>query len=115
MALAKIMKKKKQNSRKTFAPVIRVIEQDLRGEQGMDVVAESLIKLLDNKVSAELQSIFWEMMLGFSKAMQLEIADDLLDFAHGHVVHTTGCCSVDAVLKTCYAWIAEEQGFKLNI
>ena len=34
----------------------------------------------------------------------------LLDFAHGHVVHTTGCCSADAVLLSCYKWIVEEQG-----
>ena len=71
----------------------------------------SKVKFVKVKV---LQVIIMEMMLGFSKDMQLEIADNLLDFAHGHVVHTTGCWSADAVLKTCYGWIAEEQGFKLN-
>ena len=94
---------------------VKVIEQDLRSEQEMETVAESLIELLDGKVSAELQVIIMEMMLGFSKEMQLEIADNLLDFAHGHVVHTTGCWSADAVLKTCYEWIAEEHGLKLSL
>ena len=75
----------------------------------------SKVKFVKVKVSAELQVINMEMMLGFSKEMQLEIADNLLDFAHGHVVHTTGCWSADAVLKSCYEWIAEEQGFRLNL
>lgn len=107
------------STRKIYSKVkfveVKVIEQDLRSEQEMETVAESLIGLLDGKVSAELQVIIMEMMLGFSKEMQLEIADNLLDFAHGHVVHTTGCPSADAVLNACYTWIAEEQGFKLKL
>ena len=108
------MKRQKKHLKVKFAKV-KVIEQDLRSEQEMETVAESLIEILDGKVSAELQVIIMEMMLGFSKEMQLEIADDLLDFAYGHVVHTTGCWSADAVLETCYMWIAEEQGFKLKL
>ncbi len=108
------MKRKKNYSKVKIAKV-EVIEQDLRSEQEMGKIAKWLIELLDGKVSAELQVIIMEMMLGFSKEMQLEIADDLLDFAHGHVVHTTGCWSADAVLKACYEWIAEEQGFKLSL
>ncbi len=108
------MRTRNNFSKVKFAKV-KVIEQDLRSEQEMDVVAESLFEFLDGKVSAELQVIIMEMMLGFSKEMQLEIADDILDFAHGHVVHTTGCWSADAVLKTCYEWIAEEQGLKLKL
>ena len=109
------MSSKKNHSKERFAKVVKLIEQDLRSEQEISVESESMVGLLGSKVSAELQVIIMEMMLGFSKEMQLEIADDLLDFAYGHVVHTTGCWSADAVLKTCYGWIAEEQGFKLNI
>ena len=108
------MKRQKKHLKVKFAKV-KVIEQDLRSEQEIETVAESLIEILDGKVSAELQVIIMEMMLGFSKEMQLEIADNLLDFAYGHVVHTTGCWSADAVLKTCYMWIAEEQGFRLSL
>ena len=107
------------STRKNFSKVkfvkVKVIEQDLRSEQEMETVAESLIEFLDGKVSAELQVIIMEMMLGFSREMQLEIADDLLDFAYENVVQTTGCWSADKVLKTCYEWIAEEQGFKLSL
>ena len=107
------------STRKNFSKVkfvkVKVIEQDLRSEQEIGDEVESLVRLLGSKVSAELQVIIMEMMLGFSKEMQLEIADNLLDFAHGHVVHTTGSWSADAVLKSCYEWIAEEQGFKLSL
>ena len=92
-----------------------MIEQNLRSEQEIGDEVESLVRLLGSKVSAELQVIIMEMILGFSKEMQQEIADDLLDFAYENVVQTTGCWSADKVLKTCYEWIAEEQGFKLSL
>ena len=107
------------SSKKNFSKVkfvkVKVIEQDLRSEQEIGDEVESLVRLLGSKVSAELQVIIMEMMLGFSKEMQQEIADDLLDFAYENVVQTTGCWSADAVLKSCYEWIAEEQGFKLSL
>ena len=108
------MSSKKNYSKVKFVKV-KVIEQNLRSEQEIGDEVESLVRLLGSKVSAELQVIIMEMMLGFSKEMQLEIADDLLDFAYENVVHTTGCWSADAVLKSCYEWIAEEQGFKLSL
>jgi len=108
------MSSKKNYSKVKFVEV-KVIEQNLRSEQEIGDEVESLVRLLGSKVSAELQVIIMEMMLGFSKEMQQEIADDLLDFAYGHVVQTTGCWSADAVLKSCYEWIAEEQGFKLSL
>ena len=107
------------STRKNFSKVkfveVKVIEQDLRSEQEIGDEVESLVRLLGSKVSAELQVIIMEMILGFSKEMQQEIADDLLDFAYENVVQTTGCWSADAVLKSCYEWIAEEQGFKLSL
>ena len=107
------------STRKNFSKVkfveVKVIEQNLRSEQEIGDEVESLVRLLGSKVSAELQVIIMEMILGFSKEMQQEIADDLLDFAYENVVQTTGCWSADAVLKSCYEWIAEEQGFKLSL
>lgn len=108
------MSSKKNYSKVKFVKV-KVIEQNLRSEQEIGDEVESLVRLLGSKVSAELQVIIMEMMLGFSKEMQQEIADDLLDFAYENVVQTTGCWSADAVLKSCYEWIAEEQGFKLSL
>jgi hypothetical protein len=89
---------------------VRVIEQDLSGEHDIDCDAMSIMECLEDKVSKELFELLKEMLLGFNEEMQLELADDLLNFAHGHVIHTTGCPSADYVLEMCYAWIAAEHG-----
>lgn len=94
---------------------LKVIEQDLTYQFGVDGTAQYVMECLEDKVSPELLDVLNAMLLGFNDDMQLEIADDLLDFAYGQVVHTTGCPSADAVLNACYTWIAEEKGFKLSL
>ena len=42
------------------------------------------------------------------------MADDLLDFTCGNVIHTKGCLAADATLKRCYVWIAKEKGISLK-
>ena len=106
---------KVRNKKVSLEKTIKVVEQDLRNEQEKDSEAESLVQLMGSKVSEELRIIIMEMLLGFSKEMQREIADSLLDFAYEHIVRTTGCKSADTVLRSCYTWIAEEQGFKLKL
>ena len=93
---------------------LAVYEQDLSCEQPVDGVAMSVMENLEGRVSAGLLELLKEMLLGFNEAMQLEIADDLLDFACSGVVHVTKCISADAVLQSCYSWIAAEQGFELD-
>ena len=95
---------------------IKVIEQDLTYQFGVEGIAQDVMECLEDKVSPELLDVLNAMLLGFNDDMQLEIADDLLDFAYGQVVHTTGCPSADAVLNACYTWIAEEKGvvFSMN-
>ena len=94
--------------------VFKVIEQDLRSEYPVEGVAASVMECLEDKVSPGLLELLNEVLLGFSDDMQLEMADDLLDFAYGHVMHTTGCLSADAILKSCYEWIAEELGITIK-
>ena len=48
------------------------------------------------------------LVRGFDEDMQLEMADDLVDFAKYHLAHTTGVVSADIVLDLCYMMIAEE-------
>ena len=91
----------------------RVIEQDLSSELCIDGVAMSILECLEERVSDELLELLKEMLLGFGEDMQLEIADDLLDFVHSQIIHTTGCISADAVLHSCYQWIAEEKGITI--
>ena len=88
----------------------RVIDQNLKGEYNHDVTAMSVIENLEDRVSVALYDMIRDMLLDFEEGMQLEIADNLLDFVTLHVIHTTGCPSADYVLEACYRWIAEEQG-----
>ena len=110
------MKSKKRKNGKSRQKVdFFVIEQDLSYVQPVDGVATSVIECLEDKVSPELFDLLKEVLLGFSDDMQLEIADDLLDFVCRHVIHTTGCVSADAVLAWCYQCIAEEKRFSIII
>lgn len=94
---------------------MKVYEQDLTCQFGIDSTAQFIMDGLEDRVSPELLELLNAMLLGFSDDMQLEIADDLLDFVCMHVIHTTGCLSADAVLESCYKWIAEEKGIELTI
>lgn len=88
----------------------RVIDQDLKGEYNYDVTAIRVLENLEGRVSTQLYDMIRDMLLGFEEAMQLELADNLLDFTVLHVLHRTGCPSADYILEACYRWIAEEQG-----
>ena len=94
---------------------LKVYEQDLTTQFSVDGTAQYVMECLEDKVSPKLLDVLNAMLLGFNDDMQLEIADDLLDFAYGQVVHTTGCPSADAVLNACYTWIAEEKGFEFSM
>lgn len=108
------MKVRKKKIKKVHQKVeFKVIEQNLT-EQPIDGIAMSLMECLKGKVSADLLDLLKRILLGFNEEMQLELADDLLDFTYGHVIHTTGCVSADAILKVCYGWIAAEQGLSIN-
>ena len=89
---------------------VRVIKRDLANQYGVDATAFMVMDVLQEKVSPELWNLLYAMLLPFAAEMQLEMADDLLDFAHGYVIYTTGSPSADAVLEVCYRWIAEERG-----
>ena len=105
------MKRKKTVFVGTLTDLVKYIDHDLNDEFGVDCVAFEVMECLKDKVSSELWDTLFNLLLGFDAEMQIELADDLLDFVCNHTVHTTGCMSADAVLKTCYKWIAEEQGF----
>lgn len=108
------MSRKKKTKKNYQSLELIVFEQDLSCEQPVDGTAMSVMECLEGRVSDELLELMKVMLLGFAEGMQLEIADNLLDFACRRVVHTTGCISADAVLKFCYGWIAAEKGFDLE-
>ena len=95
-----------------LADAVTLVEEDLSVGLGIDWVAGQVMECLRDEVSPELHQLFMQMLLGLDSEMQLAVADDLLDFACNHTVHTTGCLTVDVILKQCYCWIAEEQGYE---
>ena len=103
-------KKKKSSMSDGLRPEFVVIDVDISGEQSIDGTALEIMESLKDCVSKDLFELLKAMLLGFNGDVQLEMADDLLDFAMRQVIHSTGCCSVDVVLEACYRWIAVEQG-----
>ena len=104
------MKKKRFSLTDCLTEDVKVIEQDLSYDYSVDGVAGTVMECLEDKVSPGLYDTLYDLLLGFNNSAQLELAEDLLDFTLGHVIHTTNCPSMDYVLYTCYTWIAEEQG-----
>ena len=104
------MRKRIMTLANSLAADSRVIDRDLKNEYNFDSTALMVLGNLEDRVSIELYDMIRDMLLGFEESMQLEIADDLLDFTVMHVIHTTGCPSADYILEACYRWIAEEQG-----
>lgn len=104
-------RKKTKKNVGTLEELATYCGQDLSSRYGVDSIAFSVLECLENKVSDELWDMLFNMMLGFNDEMQLEIADDLADFACDHIINTTGCFSADSVLVFSYKMIAEEQGF----
>ena len=98
-----------------FAKVNKVFVQNLCDEYNVDERAANVMMLIKGEVSDGLLRLLVMELQGFCDRMQLEMAEDLLDFALGHVVHTTGCPSVDYVLDYCYTHIAMEHDIMIEL
>ena len=87
---------------------VRMIHANLIADHQIDRVAEQVMTGLEDKVSPVLYGTLIMLVRGFDEDMQLEMADDLVDFAKYHVAHTTGVMSADIILDLGYMMIAEE-------
>ena len=99
----------------TYAKVEKSIVQNLSNEFDIDERAARIMQLMKDEVSDDLLESFVLELQGFCPQMQIEMAEDLLDFALGHVVHTTGCQSVDLILDYCYTRIAFEHDIMIEL
>ena len=87
---------------------VRMIHANLIADHQIDRVAEQVMTGLEDKVSPVLYGTLIMLVRGFDEDMQLEMADDFVDFAKYHVAHTTGVMSADIILDLGYMMIAEE-------
>ena len=98
-----------------FAKVENVIIRDLSNEYGLDERAARIMQQVEDLVSENLLNNLIDCLLSFCDQMQVELAEDILDFALAHVVHSTGCKSADYVLDYCYTSIAMEHDIMLEL
>ena len=98
-----------------FARVNKVLVQNLCDEYFINERAANVLMLMQGEVSEGLLRMLIQELQGFCDRMQLEMAEDMLDFALGHVVHTTGCPSADYVLDYCYTHIAMEHDIMVEL
>ena len=84
--------------------------QDLQPDYGLTSEVEEIMDRVGKEVSPLLHQMLIQQLLGFHEDMQIEMAENLEEFACLHEVHFTGCADVDYVLAQCYGWIAAELG-----
>jgi hypothetical protein len=89
---------------------VKVVHENLLPEHQLTRLAEREMTALHDKVSMELYGILTYHVRGFDEEMQITMAENLVDFAKGHVAYTTGVASADLVLDICYKMIAMEHG-----
>lgn len=84
--------------------------QELQPDYGLKTEVEEIMERVGREVSPLLLEMLIQQLLGFHEDMQIEMAENLEEFACLHEVHFTGCADVDYVLAQCYGWIAAELG-----
>ena len=102
------MKKTNFSTVRKMVKGVRMVHQDLLSNHPLDPVAERILDCMRGKISPALQGHFMKLLRGFDEEMQIEMADDLNDFAHDHTAHTTGVLSADVILDLGYKMIAFE-------
>ena len=88
--------------------LVRVVVEDLQNESGVDIEAMVIMECIRPYVSTTIFDMLMIQLSAFTSEMQVEIADNLLDFVNEGVKKFTGCSRADFVLDACYKWIGEE-------
>ena len=81
---------------------------DLTDMNPIDSVARSVLENVETRITDDLYNDILESLRGFTDYMQLEIADDVLDYVCHKWVHKTNIKTVDTLLKGMYARIKEQ-------
>ena len=92
---------------------------DLRDQNPIDSVARTVLECVETRITDDLYNDIVESLRGFTEEIQLEIADDVLDYVCHKWVHKTNLKSVDTLLNGLYARIKEQhdnpEKFRLHI
>ena len=102
------MKRRNFSTVRKMTKGVRMVHQDLLSQHPLDPVAERILDCMRGRISPALQGHFMQLLRGFDEEMQIEMADDLDDFAKDHTAHTTGVIAADVILDIGYKMIAYE-------
>ena len=102
------MKRRNFSTVRKMTKGVRMVHQDLLRQHLLDPVAERILDCMRGRISPALQGHFMQLLRSFDEEMQIEMADDLLDFSKNHTAHTTGVISADVILDLGYQMIAFE-------
>ena len=102
------MKRRNFSTVRKMSKGVRMVHQDLLSNHPLDPVAERILDCMHGRISPALQGHFMQLLRSFDEDMQVEMADDLSDFACYHAAHTTGVLSADIILDLGYKMIAFE-------
>ncbi len=102
------MKRRNFSTVRKMTKGVRMVHQDLLKQHPLDPVAERILDCMRGRISPALQGHFMQLLRSFDEEMQIEMADDLLDFSSDHIAHTTGVISADVILDLGYKMIAYE-------
>ena len=81
---------------------------DLKDQNPIDSVARTVLENVESRITYDLYKDIIESLRGFTDDIQLEIADDVLDYVCHKWVHKTNLKSVDTLLFGMYARIKEQ-------
>lgn len=83
-------------------------DHDLRDQNPIDSVARRILENVETRITDDLYNDIVESLRGFTEEIQLEIADDVLDYVCNKWVHKTNLKSIDTLLFGMYARIKEQ-------
>ena len=81
---------------------------DLKDQNPIDSVARTVLECVETRITDDLYNDIVESLRGFTEEIQLEIADNVLDYVCNKWVHKTNLKSVDTLLFGMYARIKEQ-------
>ena len=74
----------------------------------VDGTAAKVMRYVKHRISKELYEYLLQILVPYTSRVQLDMAENILDFVNDMPVQDIGCQSADEVLEYCYRLIAEE-------
>ena len=74
----------------------------------VDSTAARVMRYVKHRISKELYEYLLQILVPYTSRVQLDMAENILDFVNDMPVQNIGYQSADQVLEYCYRLIAEE-------